>query len=108
MRARPAILVITVSILMLAIYSSSINLVTAKFEPSGDEVFACSSSHSTPNVVKCTFTLDGKSTGYNCMVNPTQKLSCVNDTGTGTETLAKGNMNKKFHDLLMQLIALLR
>jgi len=102
------ILVITVSILTLAIYSSSINFVTAKFEPSSDEVFACSSSHSAPNVVKCTFTVDGKSTGFNCVEDPNQKLSCVNDAGTGTGTLAKGNLQKKFHDVLMQIIQNLR
>lgn len=107
MRARTVILVITVSILTLSIYSSSINFVTAKFDPSNDEVFACSSNHSTPTVIKCTFTQDGTSTGYNCVVNPTQKLSCVNDAGTGTETF-KSSMQKKFHDLLTQIIAILR
>ena len=106
-RARPAILFITISILTLAIYSSSINFVSAKFDPSNDEVFACSTSHSTPDVVKCTFTQDGKSTGYNCVVNPTQKLSCVNDAGTGPETI-KESMNKKFHDMLMGILSMLR
>jgi len=95
-----------VSILAISIYSSSINFVTAKVNPTDDQLFACSSSHSTPNVVKCTFTMDGKSTGFNCVEDPNQKLSCVNDAGTGT--LAKGNLQKKFHDLLMQIIQNLR
>lgn len=96
-------------ILTMAVYSSSIHFVSAKINPSDDEIFACSSSHSTPNIVKCTFTADGKSTGYNCTENPIQKWSCVQDTAkTGTETIAKSSMQKKFHDLLMQLIQNLR
>lgn len=93
----------------MAIFSSSINFVSAKINPSDDEIFACSSSHSTPNIVKCTFTVDGKSTGYNCTESPIQKWSCVKDTaGTETETTAKSSIQKKFHDTLMQIIGNLK
>ena len=108
MNGRILVFILVVSILTISIYSSSINFVTAKVNPTDDQLFACSSSHSTPNVVKCTFTMDGKSTGFNCVEDPNQKLSCVNDAGTGTGTLAKGNLQKKFHDLLMQIIQNLR
>ena len=68
-----------VSILTMAVYSSSINFVSAK---PAITVWACTQLTATPNKADCTWhDKDGVATDYNCTYNTTtKKWSCVEVT----------------------------
>ena len=68
----------------MAIYSSSINSVSAAFVVHGK--WTCTQMYSSPNYASCNLTISGTSTDYNCNYDTkTKKWTCVKaKSGSGT------------------------
>ena len=77
----------------MAIYSSSINSVSAAFVVHGK--WTCTQMYSSPNYASCNLTISGTSTDYNCNYDTkTKKWTCVKaKSGSGTPNQMPGNEN---------------
>jgi hypothetical protein len=74
METKFAMLILIASILTMAVYTSSINFVSAKVI----SMWTCGRSVDKPNQASCTITNNGVRTDYNCTYDATtKKWSCV-------------------------------
>ena len=91
MNTEITIFLVIASVLMMAVFGSSMNFVTAKSTVT--ESWSCIQLASSPNNANCTLTRSGVSSDYNCTYNTTtKKWSCAQaKTSSGTPNQMPGS-----------------